>query len=679
MSAPVPTPNEHTLREFLLGNLPGELAEQVEDWLASHPSAANILERLRAEDALTRAVADGAPVEPVSAPTVEWVVRAVLQELMGGDISSPDVSNPTPVHPEESRPAALPLPAKLGAYRVVREIGRGGMGVVLEAEDDELQRRVAIKVMALERAQHPHAKARFLREARAAAAIEHENVVRIHHVGEDSGLPFIVMPLLRGESLDARLKREGLLPPAEVIRLGREVLAGLAAAHARGVVHRDVKPANIWLAAETGKVILLDFGVAKAADAADGLTAPGAIAGTPGFMAPELLDGHPADSRSDLFSLGATLYWCATGQRAFPGPTRTSVLMAVATHDPPPPHEVNPAVPVPLSDLIVRLLAKVPACRHLSAPQVLDDLAALSELVETPPPNPAMAADKRAELPLRVGASAGDQNAPIAATAETNHSPGVSDGQATLVQKDVATRTRRRLWTTLIAAAAALLLVGVGGWLVAHYLGYTRAAPPQYRGQVNVLVERTDQDGKVRLLRLNEAGALPMRKTDKFRIEGSVDPPAYLYVVWLDPEHDVTPVYPWDATKGWGSRPPREDPVGRVSLPRNLLKPRYIAPDAKPGVATIVLFARPTPLEVPDEEVRKWFEELPDLPLPAGGEQAAVWFDDYVEVRDPDRPRTFGEVGSDDAFARWQGQLQKVLGNKAAFQTAVSFARTGGK
>jgi hypothetical protein len=190
---------------------------------------------------------------------------------------------------------------------------------------------------------------------------------------------------------------------------------------------------------------------------------------------------------------------------------------------------------------------------------------------------------------------------------------------------------------------------------------------------VDVLVE-----WEKRLLRLNEAGALPLRKTDKFRIEGRVDPPAYLYVVWVDPEHDVTPVYPWDPKKGWGSRPTKEEKVGGVSLPPNAGN-RYTAPEAKAGVATMVLFARPTPLDVPDEVVKGWFEGLPDLPLPAGGEQAAVWFDDYVDVKDPDRPRTFAEVGADDPFARWQGQLQKVLGGQAAFQTAVSFARTGGK
>jgi hypothetical protein len=196
---------------------------------------------------------------------------------------------------------------------------------------------------------------------------------------------------------------------------------------------------------------------------------------------------------------------------------------------------------------------------------------------------------------------------------------------------------------------------------------------------VDVLIERKDSDGKVWARRLNEPGALPLRKTDKFRLEGKVDPPAYLYVVWVDPKHDVTPVYPWNPGKGWGTRPEKEEAVNSLRLPQNPVKPYYTAQDAQPGVATMVLFARPTPLDVPDEVVKKWFEELPELPLPAGGEEAVVWFDDYVEVKDPDRPRTFQEVGADDPFARWQGQLQKVLGGKAAFQTAISFARTGRK
>ena len=630
MSGPVLMPDESALRDFLLGKLSAERAEEVAARLSSHPGVIDALAAVAADDALTRTLADSAAAEAIPSSTVDWVVRSVLQELGGGETPSTDAAHATPELPGKALAGSPPLTTKLGPYRVVREIGRGGMGIVLEADDEELQRRVAIKVMNSERAQDPAVKARFLREARAAAAIDHENVVAINHVGEDGGVPFIVMPLLRGETLESRLKREGRLAAEEVVRVGREVLAGLAAAHARGLVHRDIKPANIWLVAETGKVKILDFGLARAADGTEGLTVPGAMPGTPGYMAPEQVDGQPADARSDLFSVGATLYRCATGQTAFAGPTLSAVLRAVTDHDPLPPHAVNPAVPGPLSDLILRLLAKAPAARPPSAQHVLHDLAHFDE-------SPTLT-DRRRPPP-----------------------------------------TARRRWLpiscsvtiTIAAAATVLLAMGLPLLFVAH-------KRPEYRGQVDVLVERADADGKIHLLRLNEAGALPLRQADKFRIEGRVDPPAYLYVVWVDPGHDITPVYPWDPKVGWGSRPTKEEPTGTVSLPPNAAN-RYTAPDAKPGVATIVLFARPTPLDAPDDQVRTWFEGLPDLRLPPGGEQAAVWFDNYVEVHDPDRPRTFGEVGSDDAFARWQGQLQKVLGGKAAFQTAVSFARTGGK
>jgi hypothetical protein len=540
------------------------------------------------------------------------------------------------------------------------------MGVVLEAYDEELRRRVAVKVMASHLLRRPDAKARFLREARAAAAIDHENVVPIYHVGEDGGVPFIVMPLLLGVSLESLLSSEGRLPPAEVIQLGREVAAGLAAAHARDLVHRDIKPANIWLAAASGSAKILDFGLARAADGTGGLTDPAAIPGTPAYLSPEQVDGKPADARSDLFSLGATLYRAATGHVAFSGPTVSAVLRAVTAHDPPPPHQVIPKVPVPLSDLILRLLAKEPSARPQSAREVVNALASLGDGVTG-------------------GGATTDEPSSSAPTVEETCAGGPGEDQEAVPQPGLG---RWVLWIATAAVAAALL-AAIGGWLVAHppwhdtvpgpaAEGNPSRTPVRYRGQVDVLVEREDQDGKVRLLRLNEPGALPLRQTDKFRVEGRAEPPAYLYVVWVDPGHDVTPIYPWDATKGWGSRPAKEEKVGRVSLPPNAGK-RYTAPDAKPGVATMVLFARPTPLDVPDEEVRRWFEGLPDLPLPPSGTKAAVWFDDYVEVRDPDRPRTFGEVGADDAFARWQGQLQKVLGHRASFETAASFARTGGK
>jgi serine/threonine protein kinase len=231
--------------------------------------------------------------------------------------------------------------------------------------------------MSADLARDARARARFLREARAAAVIEHENVVPIHHVGDDGGVPFIVMPLLRGESLDTRLKREGQLPLPEVIRLGRDVAAGLAAAHARGLVHRDVKPPNIWFDTQTKRAKLLDFGLARAANGTDRLTETGTIPGTPAYMAPETVDGHPADAQSDLFSLGATLYQCATGQPAFKGNDTLSILRSLAVDTPLPPCQLNPEVPPALNDLILRLLAKVPGDRPASAGEVRTALAAL--------------------------------------------------------------------------------------------------------------------------------------------------------------------------------------------------------------------------------------------------------------------------------------------------------------
>ncbi|MBX9579172.1 MAG: protein kinase [Gemmataceae bacterium] len=552
-----------------------------------------------------------------------------------------------------------PTPQQVGGYRLVRLIGRGGMGEVWEADDPQLRRRVAVKLMLPAIAARPEARARFLREARALAAVRHDHVVPVLHVLEDGGVPYLVMPLLEGESLDGRLAG-GPLPPGEVIRVGREAALGLAAAHAEGVVHRDIKPHNLWLEAPAGRVKLLDFGLARAVDPADGLSTTGAASGTPAYMAPEQADGQDPDPRADLFGLGAVLYRAATGTPAFGGRSATAILTAVASHHPPPPHEVNPAVPRGLSGLIMRLLEKDPARRPAGAGAVAVELAAL----------------------------AAEDTAPV-------------DPDATTVPDRPAVRRGRR-WVVPVVAAVAVLL-GVGVWLgtrpgtrsAGEPVGDggtglpagdppAPAAPPRYRGGVEVHVEREAGPGPHPInLRVGDPGTLPFRKTDKFRVDAAVDPPAYLYVVWVDPGRDVIPVYPWDPAADekvqWRTRPAAEKPTGRVSLPPNPAD-RFLAASARPGVVTIVVLARPTPLGAgDDDEVRGWFAGLPDLPLPAGGEGAAVWFDDYREVTAPGRTRSgFTVVGSADPFARWQGELKRAVGDKAAFQTAVSFARAGG-
>jgi serine/threonine protein kinase len=272
---------------------------------------------------------------------------------------------------------------RLGPYRVLQVLGAGGMGVVFRAEDPQLARLVALKGMLPILAVSESARQRFLREARATAAIKHDHIVTIYQVGEDRGVPFLAMELLEGESLDVRLQREGKLPSADVLHIGREMALGLAAAHARGLIHRDIKPANVWL--ETGpgergvstpwcRVKILDFGLARGTAEEGRLTQQGAILGTPAYMAPEQAQGTSIGAHCDLFSLGCVLYRMATGVPPFTGRDMISTLMAVATEIPRPPCEVESTLPRALSDLILRLLAKEPGDRPASAQGVAEAL-----------------------------------------------------------------------------------------------------------------------------------------------------------------------------------------------------------------------------------------------------------------------------------------------------------------
>ena len=281
---------------------------------------------------------------------------------------------------------------RLGPYRVLKVLGAGGMGVVFQAEDPHLQRLVALKAMLPGLAASESAKQRFLREARAAAALKHDHIVTIHQVGEDRGAPYLAMEFLEGESLDDRLKREGKLPLADVLRIGREMADGLAAAHERGLIHRDIKPANVWLEASLARkggesrVKILDFGLARAATGEAHLTQPGAIVGTPAYMSPEQGQGKNVDPRSDLFSLGCVLYRMATGAAPFRGTDMISTLMAVATENPTPPVVLDPALPQELSDLVMKLLEKDVAQRLGSANEAVEILHGLEKAQGEPSP-----------------------------------------------------------------------------------------------------------------------------------------------------------------------------------------------------------------------------------------------------------------------------------------------------
>ncbi len=265
----------------------------------------------------------------------------------------------------------------LAHYRVLEVLGLGGMGVVFRAEDAHLRRPVALKVILPECAANPVARERFLREARAGAALKSDHVVTIYQVGQDRDVPFLAMELLQGQTLDQRLSQGELPPLSEVLRISKEITAGLAAAHECGLIHRDIKPANVWLEAQTGRVKLLDFGLARPAGPRSNLTGMGKVVGTPEFMSPEQARGQELDARSDLFSLGAVLYALCTGRRPFDGTTVMAILTALAVDTPRPIGEVNPNVPPALIDLIDRLLQKNPADRPDSARAVLEALQAI--------------------------------------------------------------------------------------------------------------------------------------------------------------------------------------------------------------------------------------------------------------------------------------------------------------
>ena len=281
---------------------------------------------------------------------------------------------------------------RLAQYRVLRQLGQGGMGVVFEAEDAQLCRPAALKVMRPELAAGPLAKARFLREARAAAALKHDNVVTIYQVGEDAGVPFLAMEFLAGKTLDEYLRPERKTGVAETLAIGKQIAKGLAAAHAVGLIHRDIKPANLWLETPRGRVKILDFGLARRAEGeAAELTNQGEVVGTPAYMAPEQARGGAVDHRCDLFSLGCVLYRMVSGRLPFRGDSVYAVLSAIATETPPPISSLNPDIPTPLIKLIERLLAKSPDNRPTSAQVVLSELQAIeSELkqAQSTPPEP---------------------------------------------------------------------------------------------------------------------------------------------------------------------------------------------------------------------------------------------------------------------------------------------------
>jgi formylglycine-generating enzyme required for sulfatase activity len=387
MSATLCIPDDR-LRALMLGELSEDDAGPLEEHLLQCADCVQRTRSLRSADTLVAAlqVAGAEELSAAQSSVVEQLVERLCDRSQFSTHSS--LLDPTDVPGRQAGRAdvsallAMLAPAetpqelgRLGAFRVLSLLGSGGMGAVLLAEDVQLRRQVALKVLRPDQVRDEEAIERFMREARAAAAVHHDNVVTIYQVGEANGVPFLAQELLDGETLEGRLKRDVQLPITEALRIGWEIAAGLAAAHQRGLLHRDIKPSNIWLEGAAARVKILDFGLARSQQGEEQITHSGMVVGTPACMSPEQAQGLPLDGRSDLFSLGGVLYRMVTGRLPFQGTDTLSMLRALAVDEPAAPQSLNPLVPAELSDFIERLLRKDRDQRPESAETVRQRLA----------------------------------------------------------------------------------------------------------------------------------------------------------------------------------------------------------------------------------------------------------------------------------------------------------------
>jgi WD40 repeat protein/serine/threonine protein kinase len=379
-------PDATSLERLVQGLVPESDASPMEEHLEHCAHCTQVLSGMQSKDLLIQRLQEGRSVaEELSQDSV---VEELIRSVDGLRLSARDTQSATKSGPNGSNlslsailapPEAEGEIGRLGRFRILKVIGEGGMGAVLAAEDPKLGRTVALKVVQPARAQDASSRNRFLREARAAAAVTHDNIVTVYEVGEDRGILYLVMPLLPGESLQARLQRQGALPPEEVARLGRQIADGLTAAHARGLIHRDIKPTNIWLE-ETpvgSRAKILDFGLARLTQDEAGMTSEGVILGTPAYIAPEQARGLPIDARADLFSLGCVLYQAATGRLPWAGADTISAMLARFMETPKTPAQVNPGVPATMSEIIMWLLAREASNRPQSAAALAQALGSL--------------------------------------------------------------------------------------------------------------------------------------------------------------------------------------------------------------------------------------------------------------------------------------------------------------
>jgi serine/threonine protein kinase len=543
----------------------------------------------------------------------------------------------TPPPAETPRRAAGPstdelmgsLPREFGKYRILSRLGKGGMGAVYLAEDVVLQRQVALKVARFQGPEGSTSAVRFLREARAAAALQHEGVCRVLDFGQAEGIHYFTMDYVRGQPL-SELLRAGRLEPRRAAETVRQVAEALEAAHRAELVHRDLKPSNIMLD-EEGRPKVIDFGLVRRAQDLT-LTNVGDVMGTPSYMSPEQVRGEPTTPATDIFSLGVILYQLLTGRLPFEAPDVTSLAYRIVNTEPEPPSRHCPGLDRRLEAVCLQALEKPPLLRY----------ATMAE----------MAADLRRFLSAAEGATG---------PYEPRRGPRLL--------------TRR---ACLIGAGLLVPAVVAGGWYALRREREPRdeerpvpiPPPPPLTGWVDVRVWKKSE-GKV--LHLRDDGVRPLEPEDEVAVEAEVSRAAYLYLFWITTAGKVDPLYPWRPGR-WKERPVTEEPITHLRRPateRNFWPLRK----GEPGMETLLLLVReePWPREV---DVRALLGEFP--PQVAQNGAAAVWFENGSVSKERTRePDYFDERRRGDPVLLTQQLLRERLEDQVIYSRAVSFANQG--
>jgi hypothetical protein len=561
------------------------------------------------------------------------------------------------------------------------------MGTVYLARDPELNRLVAVKVPRLGRPgeDQGQARQRFLREARTAAAVRHPHVCPIYDVGEHEGQPYVVMAYVEGQSLAQRLEREGRYEDRrQAVALARQVAEALQVVHDHGIVHRDLKPGNILLD-QGGRALLADFGLARVEGDAERQTAEGALVGTPSYMAPEQVDPAlgPVDARTDVYSLGVVLYQMLTVRLPFVG-TISEVLRQIAAGVAPPPSRFRADLGPALEAIVRRAMAWRPEDRYGSAAalaEALDGWLAGQVVTESVP---AVGGTPRGQsrrgwlAAVGVLAAAGllagwwfwprPQGGPA--------SSGPPEGSPALPFKGYIDL---RVWEKTNDLGPTHVIMQTLGARGLAPAGVPLGPLAQQLGALGVRESKafTLRNDRRWGHRLPDADALPLQAEDQVRIEVELNREAYLYVLQIDTEGRVTPVYPWKGGK-WPDRPEGERKRRRLSLPEESARGGgeggWEVAEGPPGMETMVLLAREEPLPRA-LDLAGLLGRLP--PQRQQGRRSVVWFENgEVVVHEPERGfKSFDAKRIDDPVLQTQEVLRRtLLGRHFDYMRAVSYA-----